>query len=238
MVRPGYRLNDDILLPIFPVPTENFPEGLTGFRAMNPSWGIDWGRFVDIDIRDHDGSDDVKKRRLQFAYRIDTSAVNPLGNLPTSVAANPASLPERNLLRGWRLGLPTGQSVAHAMGISPLADDQILLGKFTKDDPKDLNGLTPITEIANGVFAGNCPLWTYILAETRSFKEAVKLPVTENVTLLTPKLGSVGGRIVAEVFLGILFGDGDSYLNVCPNWTPAEGADYKLKDFVKYALGK
>src|SRR5207245_472975 len=54
MVRPGYRLNDAVLLPIFPVPP-GLPEGLTGFRAMNPAWAIDWGRFIDIDIRAYDG---------------------------------------------------------------------------------------------------------------------------------------------------------------------------------------
>src|SRR5437879_8309699 len=52
MVRPGYRLNDAILLPIFPVPKQGLTEGLTGFREMNPAWGIDWGRFLDIDVRD------------------------------------------------------------------------------------------------------------------------------------------------------------------------------------------
>ena len=57
MVRPGYRLNDDdaTLLPIFPVPGQGLAEGLTGFRAMNPAWGIDWGRFIDIDARAYDG---------------------------------------------------------------------------------------------------------------------------------------------------------------------------------------
>src|SRR5262249_53211594 len=68
MIRPGYRLNDNVLLPIFPVPAEGFPEGLTGFRPMNPQWGLDWGRFINIDSRPNDGSDDDKKRRLQLAY--------------------------------------------------------------------------------------------------------------------------------------------------------------------------
>src|SRR6266571_3255821 len=71
MVRPGYRLNDAILLPIFPVPPQ-FPEGLTGFRAMNPAWGIDWGRFINIDVRSYDGPPTVQQKRLQFAYRLDT----------------------------------------------------------------------------------------------------------------------------------------------------------------------
>ena len=38
-------------------------------------------------------------------------------------------------------------------------------------------------------------------------KEAVKVPVKEDITIKTPKLGPVGGRIVAEVFLGLMFGD-------------------------------
>jgi hypothetical protein len=40
MVRPGYQLNDEVLLPIFPDPPR-LPEGLTGFRALNPAWGLD-----------------------------------------------------------------------------------------------------------------------------------------------------------------------------------------------------
>jgi hypothetical protein len=54
MVRPGYRLNDATLLPIFPVAPEKepgFPEGLTGFRRIIADWAIDWGRFIDIDVR-------------------------------------------------------------------------------------------------------------------------------------------------------------------------------------------
>ena len=39
MIRPGYRLNDVVLLPIFPVPAQGLNEGLTGFRPMNPQLG-------------------------------------------------------------------------------------------------------------------------------------------------------------------------------------------------------
>jgi len=61
--------------------------------------------------------------------------------------------------------------------------------------------------------------------------------VTGEPSLHTPRLGPVGGRIVAEVFLGILFGDPHSFLSQEPDWQPAAGADYQLKDFVRYALG-
>jgi hypothetical protein len=64
---------------------------------------------------------------------------------------------------------------------------------------------------------GNCPLWTYILAEAAKNQETVEIPVTENKQITTPRLGPVGGRIVAEVFLGMLFGDPDSMLGSTRN---------------------
>jgi hypothetical protein len=233
MIRPGYRLNDSVLLPIFPVPAQGFPEGLTGFRAMNSAWGIDWGRFIDIDTRTYDGTAAENARRLQFAYRIDTSLVNPLHALPASVAVNPSSLAQRNLERGWRLGLPSGQSVARAMGVTPLPDNEILIGKAVEKPDAPLPNIGSVAS----AFAGNCPLWTYVLAEAMRNQEQVKLPVKEDVTLRTPRLGPVGGRIVAEVFLGLMFGDRNSMLRLEPGWQPESGAGYRLKHFVSYALG-
>lgn len=54
----------------------------------------------------------------------------------------------------------------------------------------------------------------------------------------TPQLGPVGGRIVAEVFLGMMFGDASSVLSLDPNWAPVTGPDFRLKDLVTYALGQ
>lgn len=237
MIRPGYRLNDNILLPIFPVPSKDLKEGLTGFRAMNPAWGIDWGRFIDIDIRNYDGTAADQNKRLQFAYRIDTSLVNPLSMLPPAVAANPSSLAQRNLERGWRLELPSGQQVAHAMGVQPLKDEQIVIGKATDDPDPDAGSIVDPKLGLSKLFAKNCPLWTYILAEAMHFKEPVKIPVKENVSISTPRLGPVGGRIVAEVFLGLMFGDSNSLLSLEPGWQPTIAANFALKDLVKYALG-
>ena len=233
MIRPGYRLNDGVLLPIFPVPKQGLNEGLTGFRAMNPVWGIDWGRFIDVDVRTYDGTPEENKKRLQFAYRIDTSLVNPLADLPPAVASNPSSLALRNLERGWRLGLPSGQSVARAMGINPLADTDIIIGQGVEKPDKPLPNILSVSK----VFEHNCPLWTYILAEAIKFSEPIKIPVKQKVSINTPKLGPVGGRIVAEVFLGLMFGDKNSLLNLDPHWQPKLGVNYALKDFVNYALG-
>jgi hypothetical protein len=258
MIRPGYRLNDDdaTLLPIFPVPKppadpDALLEGLTGFQAMAKNRGIDWGRFIDLegDIRAYgDDPDKVKpsnkdmKRRLQFAYRIDTSVVTPLSVLPSSVASDPPpSLAQRNLLRSFELGLPTGQSVAKAMKVPILTDDQIIIGKAV-DSPSGDDVLGPLSKISElAPFKGKCPLWTYILAEAANNRITLDIPVTPATKISTPQLGPVGGRIVAEVFLGMLFGDNDSFLSSEPDWVPFirnKGTKFALRDIISYALGK
>ncbi len=56
------------------------------------------------------------------------------------------------------------------------------------------------------------PLWFYILREA-------------DVLANGETLGPVGGRIVAEVFLGLLQGDSQSYLRQDPDWTPTYGSN-------------
>ncbi len=204
MVRPGYRLNDAILLPIFPNPLgENnelfppMPEGLVGFRRMVNDWGIDWARFIDLDPslpygKDPDDIEDDKKldsdgrkkekrpnfRRLQFAYRIDTSIVDPLGNLPKSVTGDqpPQKVPSlalRNLLRGVQFGLPSGEKVAEKLGVPPI---DVVIGKGLKppdpsEKPTSINDIKGITE---GIFNKNTPLWTYILAEAMTHQVEIE----------------------------------------------------------------
>jgi hypothetical protein len=241
MIRPGYRLNDDdsTLLPIFMTPqakAQGFTDDLTGFRAMGTNRAIDWGRFIDIDTRRYDGTVDQNKKRLQLAYRIDTSVVNPLSQLPPAVASNPSSLAQRNLERGWRLGLPSGQHVAQAMHVPVMQDKDILIGKAV-DQPAAGEELFSIATVSP-VFVKNCPLWTYILAEAIHHQETVNIPVSESISITTPRLGPVGGRIVAEVFLGLIFGDNHSLLSLEPTWQPENNPHYTLKDFVTYALGK
>ncbi len=137
---------------------------------------------------------------LQLARRIDTKLAPGLFALPNPVvaAADPhKSLAERNLLRGKALGLPTGQAVAAAMG---LPADLILRG--------DALGL-PADLVAT--FGESTPLWFYILKEAEVYNEGLRL-------------GPVGGRIVAEVLVGLLAADPASYLSVAPTWTPTLGA--------------
>jgi hypothetical protein len=168
--------------------------------------------------------------------------VTPLSVLPASVASDaPPSLAQRNLLRGFELGLPTGQNVAKAMGVTPLTDAEIIIGKAV-DTPGEGDVLGPLSELPQlSAFWGKCPLWTYILAEAAATQTPVDIPVTPATKITTPQLGPVGGRIVAEVFLGMLFGDNDSFLSADPGWTPTikkTKESFALRDLVAYALGQ
>ena len=227
MVRPGYRLSETVRpLSIFgPNPNQS----LTGFREFPANWAIDWNLFIDLQPRDPDDT-----TRTQLAYRIDTSLANPLGNLPASIANGVFSLAARNLLRGWRLRLPSGQAVARAMGLRPLADSEIRIGKFT-GAPGDI--VTTIDRLADGAFRDNCPLWTYILAETVESSMALRTS-TGVKHIKTRKLGPVGGRIVAETIVGILLQDSSSLLALDPLWTPslAVKGRFGLRELIATAL--
>ncbi len=59
---------------------------------------------------------------------------------------------------------------------------------------------------------GRTPLWFYVLREA-------------DVTTDGERLGPVGGRIVAEVIIGLITGDQHSYLRQDPDWTPTYGPD-------------
>ena len=244
MVRPGYRLSENV--PPLPIFSPDAGSSLTGFHEFRDNWAMDWRRFADLgplDFGDEDNENDPGNRnRLQLAYRLDTSIVDPLGHLPfppfdppLSPSGTPLpSLAQRNLLRGWRMRLPNGQNTARAMGVEPLADNDILIGKFTdgNGDPK-----RPITDVA-AAFAGNCPLWTYVLAETQEVSVTLKTNQGDK-QINTRQLGEVGGRIVAETFIGLMLADETSYFNQNPIWKPskanAEG-HFGLREFILTAL--
>jgi hypothetical protein len=243
MIRSGYRLNDEIgPLPIFPFKNRPNDPALTGFGQFPSQWAIDWGRFIDLDTRPYGNLDTAGQAgspgnltRTQLAYKIDTSLVDPLKDLPARVAGDPPpGLAARNLLRGWRLRLPSGQDVARAMGLEPISDIEI--GKFTGSDPT-IN----INTIHGGVFTDVCPLWTYVLAETA--ETTVDVTTSDGVkSVSTRKLGPVGGRIVAETFAGIMDTDDRSYLNVNPLWKPnptlatADGT-FGIRELIAAAVG-
>lgn len=153
---------------------------------------------------------------LQRARLLDTKLAVGLRELPVPVVVSaPFSLAERNLLRGKALGLPSGQAVARRMG---LPQNRVLTGNRL-GLPDDLKA----------AFAESTPLWYYVLREAEVFNEG-------------HRLGPSGGRIVAEVFLGILDGDPFSFLSVQPNWNPEPnrfGANaagqFRMAEFLRHA---
>jgi hypothetical protein len=198
---------------------------LDGFRPLPEAGGIEWKYFFpNLGDTSPDG-----KSLPQPSYKIDTQLVYPLGDLPFPVVSNGShSLAERNLVRGRSVGLPTGQCVAERMGITPLSDELLELTNDKLTERLDRVGAVETAELirrAVGEFAGNAPLWYYILREAELAGGA--------------RLGEVGGRIVAEVLLGLLDADPESYLRAAPDWRPTfvgEGGIDKSGEFDMTAL--
>ena len=222
MVRPFYRLNTTLPNP-FAIFGPNEFTSLTGFREFPSNWAIDFSLYFKI----RPSAPATGKARLQKSYKIDTSLVNPLGHLPSVIGANVPSLAERNLIRGWRMGLPSGQDVARAMNEPVIPDENLRVGKATVEDADDNPLLTSISPR----FAGNAPLWYYVLAEAQQgFDGNDSTPI---------KLGPVGGRIIASVFIGLLVGDRHSFLHQ-PSWRPIPaftfGGKFGIVELIKQAM--
>ena len=89
-------------------------------------------------------------------------------------------------------------------------------------------GVDPLTPAETGIpgAVGGTPLWFYILKEAQHRADG-------------DRLGPVGGRIVAEVLVGLVRADADSYLSVDAGWRPtlpSAGPDrYTLADLLTFA---
>jgi len=146
--------------------------------------------------------------------KIDTKISTPLFNLiPGTIAGTEqtlTSLPQRNLLRHVTWGMPSGQAIAKVMGVPPLS----------RGDLSQLNGYGGLK------LDESTPLWYYVL------KEAELMGNGEH-------LGPVGGRIVGEVFVGLLRADKSSYLRAAPRWKPTLPSGvrdgFRMVDFLTFA---
>jgi hypothetical protein len=145
---------------------------------------------------------------------IDTKISTPLFHLPLGAIASgtpPVSLMQRNLLRHLTWQLPSGQAIARAMKLPQLSG-------------ADLSELRPISPS----FVTSPPLFYYILKEAELIESGARL-------------GPVGARIVAEVFIGLLQLDEQSYLRLQPNWTPTlptlggTPESFRMIDFLTFA---
>lgn len=176
--------------------------GFFGQPTLPSNWIIDWRRFHEV----------ADPALLNFTRKLDTKLAQTLHALPGFTPPEPNDLAVRNLLRGSRLGLPSGQDVADLMGLPKLTAAELTSG------PQG-----PVVT-ANG-FVNQTPLWYYILKEAE-------------VQAGGNHLGAVGSRIVAEVFVGLLEGDKNSYLSKKKDWKPtlpsATPGTFTMADLLKF----
>jgi hypothetical protein len=172
-------------------------------------WSIKWDLFLNIKN---------SPEHIQKSRQIDTQLSEDLGILPSRLEREAHhNLASIDLLKGYKMDLPSGQTVAATMSVPK---EDILV----PDSPE-------------------MPLWYYILKEAEEKQKKIKEGTgdeqgTAEVQDRKGKLGPVGGRIVAEVIIGLLAGDPYSYLNVNPEWQPCfctQGDKFELRDILHYA---
>ena len=141
----------------------------------------------------------------------------PVGPVVPNEVPRVVSLPERTLLRGKRMGLPSYQDVAQSMGIRPLTNAEL---DHDSRDPLNPGALLGLSDPRWG---GKVPLWFGILKESEIVNGG-------------RQLGPTGGRIVAEVILGLIDKDQSSYFNSPQPWSPP-GGQFKMADLVTFVNG-
>lgn len=127
-VRDEYSINGTFRRRLFSATGDDF----RGFQALRPGWHASWPFFFELD-----------DAGPQPSRAIDTGLATSLRELQGG-AGDEADLALRNLLRGAALGLPSGQTLAAAIDVEPLGDE-------------DLAPAAP----------GKAPLWFYVLREAQ-----------------------------------------------------------------------
>ena len=147
----------------------------------------------------------------QASKRIDTVLAHSLIDLPKSVVGD-TEIPEQHSL-AYR-DLERGEALDLPSG----------------EAVARAMGIEPLTRDETGLQAqgwqGETPLWYYILREAEVRHDG-------------KYLGEVGGRIVAEVLLGLIDLDPTSYRNAGSEWTPilpsAQAGNFTMADLLRFA---
>ena len=147
----------------------------------------------------------------QPSLAIDPFLAGPLGTLPLSVAADP---PHSLAERNLQRGVRLGLPSGTSVA------RRMGIEPLT---PAQLDLADVAPELQE-----HPPLWYYLLKEAQVLAGGTKL-------------GPVGGRIVAEVLLGLLALDPLSYLRVEPAWTPRaplarDDGSFDMPQLIRFAL--
>ncbi|HYO63726.1 MAG TPA: heme peroxidase family protein [Pyrinomonadaceae bacterium] len=190
---------------------------LGDFDTLPDNWIIQWENFVGAG------------RPVQWARRIDTKLVEPLFEL-RDLEGNPIQPPDggrlavRNLLRGYRLRMPTGQAVARVVGVPALTPAE--LTAVAAAVPPAPGEESQLAVMRDSVFLRRTPLWYYVLAEGAARGGG-------------NRLGPVGSTIVAEVLIGLIRRGRDSILSQGTNWRPTLPSErpgrFTLADLLRLA---
>jgi hypothetical protein len=141
--------------------------------------------------------------------KIDTKISTPLFDLPLGAIAT-HDTPQ---------ALPQRNLLRQLTWSLPSGQDLAKAMDVEKLTPNELRELKPYG------FEKSTPLWYYVLREAELRADGLTL-------------GKVGGRIVAEVLIGLIQSDPSSYLAQQPAWTPtltAAGSSFRMKDFLTFA---
>jgi len=179
-------------------------QDLRGSCLMRADVEADWNYF--FEIPGMEPPDDRNMSRL-----MDAKLSIPLFTLPTTVVpddSGPGAIP--------RIGSLAARNLLRGkrLGVPAGQDVATAMGAKVVMSNKDL-GLT------GSGWGNKAPLWYYVLKEAEVLEKGLHL-------------GEVGGRIVAEVILGVLFADKSSYVNAGPSWRPGPG-DWRMGNLLQKA---
>lgn len=158
-----------------------FPD-LLGFRPVTADKTVEWRMLIDF----------PGAAPAQRARPVDGRLPPALMTLPSTLTGelgdrSHGSLAVRDLLRGVATSLPSGEGVARRIGARPLTAAE--------------------TGLAAEGWAGQTPLWFYVLKEAESRCDG-------------ERLGPVGATIVGEVLMHIVDSDPESQRRADPSWCP------------------
>lgn len=180
-----------------------------GFKPLASEDGIvDW----------HELFHTSENRQVQKAEKLDTQLATDLLALPF-ITNGENSLATRNLLRGQSFLMPSGENIALLMGRPETEIKKV-------SDKADAS--------SNNTLSGKTPLWYYLLTEA----EEIGRETSSGSFDKAEGLGPVGARIVAEVIIGLMELDSNSYLANDRSWSPVDGlgADVKgVGDLLTYS---
>ncbi|GAA5032181.1 ovoperoxidase [Marivirga lumbricoides] len=188
------------------------PEFGQGFsRITSSKQAVEWDALFDYD------------NNFQKAEKLDTTLAPILLNLPFVPSTNPddKSLATRNFRRGQSFLLPSGENVARCLNREEAEILQVTDFVHNKVSPHNV-------DLSAGI-----PLWFYILADA----EVIGRQDSDTQFSQGEGLGPVGGRIVAEVLIGLLELDRNSYLGNNRGWTPTLGSNgtFKMRNLMEVA---